>query len=674
MYNQKPKEKKRDLRVRKTKLQETEEETAQQRLKRMRKSEKLISQEINETVKSDSSFNTSVLANLSLDSIKSDHENAELEIEWSAAGQSTRERKSAAKDKITIKQLSPLERSQVLSGLTLLNIIYCALNICGSDFQLSDLIRFIREGHLSYFNLRRFLPDDITEADVPLSFVELHSYRMISYDNLIIGLASFVRIIPDLVPSFCKPSISVLARRFIDDLSLPHELGDFVDRLVNFLPPEMRFRSQKPNYEGRAMAFVLFVLKLFFGIDGYREKEISESACLINHKILPNQLIFVYEDWRKFIEYRQVILGKYYYPSMLFQPEVPEDRPYMAFNLMLDTLKPKTRSLEAQNVNVHNEKRMQSKKNATEMLTEMTKNHKEDMKFHFAVSLTPHKDNFQTIKNSVKLNSKIVNVDYSSHSLEAFLNPQKFAAAEGIELQTQTSTFPKCYAFTKPTPSSNQLRTNRRAFEMETEGVETWNEKLKQRREIEDELKESNIKEFHWKQMERVLERRKYWRQEKRSKITFGKKVAEYLGEPDESQVFSDFEDDVDIDVDNEEISRVEDAELESLFQSHQQPKLTFIVPDFNMWQRSIMLQEICKQSRGRELEKLPSSFRWLLNLAASSLHQNPSHIYRQLICVENQFMHVYQPIELMKNVLLRQKTPGGKIYKTVMKSLEEDW
>jgi hypothetical protein len=182
LYNKKPKEKK--SAAKKVKVEAvTGTDGDRQRLKQMRKSEKIISQELNDSNKSES-YNTSMLANLSLDSIKSDHENAEQDIEWSAAGKKVRRKKlKKGAEKVNPCKLSRLEQPRVLSGKTLLYIIYSALNICGSDLQLSDLIRFIREGHLSFFRIREFLPDDITEQDVPLSFQEHHSYRMVNYEN-----------------------------------------------------------------------------------------------------------------------------------------------------------------------------------------------------------------------------------------------------------------------------------------------------------------------------------------------------------------------------------------------------------------------------------------------------------------------------------------------------------
>jgi TATA box-binding protein-associated factor RNA polymerase I subunit B len=50
-------------------------------------------------------------------------------------------------------------------------------------------------------------------------------------------------------------------------------------------PPLMKLHKSArhfPNYEGRAMAFIIFVLKLLFGLDGKTEYEISKVTKKLN--------------------------------------------------------------------------------------------------------------------------------------------------------------------------------------------------------------------------------------------------------------------------------------------------------------------------------------------------------------------------------------------------------
>jgi hypothetical protein len=197
----------------------------------------------------------------------------------------------------------------------------------------------------------------------------------------------------------------------------------------------------------------------------------------------------------------------------------------------------------------------------------------------------------------------------------------------------------------------------------------TWREKVKKKKEIEAELEVSQAEEFQRKQTERVMAKRKMWRQ----KIRFRHIRVDDDGEVlEDSKVFSDSEGE-ECEVDIDEISCGEDPELERLFRTHQLDEPTLVVPDFNVWQRIFSITNKTQKQKG-ELLKLPISFQWLLNLTASLLHQNPINIYRELLFIENQYMHVYEPLELMRNVLVKQQKVRGKVSGIKIMNCELDW
>lgn len=70
---------------------------------------------------------------------------------------------------------------------------------------------------------------------------------------------------------------------FIGGISL------YGERLVALSLPKMKFdkKSYIPNYEGRAMAFIIVVLKTLFALDGITEYEISNFADKVN-RYVPN--------------------------------------------------------------------------------------------------------------------------------------------------------------------------------------------------------------------------------------------------------------------------------------------------------------------------------------------------------------------------------------------------
>lgn len=633
LYNQKPKEPYKAVRKRKikTEIDNDDPDSKRRRRKQIRKSEKILSSQLCESVYSDS-VNSSLLANLSVESIRSDRENAELDIEYTNSSSKIFERYPDNPSGRIFKKFIPLmNKVRYVNGTIILSVIYCALNICGSDILLSDLIRMVQEGHLSYYNYKQFLPDDIVEQDVPLGSHEDPNPGMIRYERMRETMSYFIRIIPDLGSSLQMPNFIDLTRRYVKEMNLPSDLATYIERLIIFLPPEMGLFHQNfrpiiirvPNYEGRAMAYIIFVLKLLFGIDGYREIEMSKAARNVN-KVLKDsglqRLIFVYEDWRKFIEYRQVILEKFYFPSM-FHINYESDKPYIAYNTMLAALDPKTRNLEAQNVKVGNQTRMKSKINTQAILKGMIKTHEDQnsvnlmQQLNFPYSMTPLKDALDQILSAeiqFEINRKIATLDYSAHTCESFLEPQKLVKSLegiGVVLNVKKSTFPKSFAIHKMNYDYKGYFHQRLSYELDFEITEDeWRASFKKRNDLERNVKEKLRRDNHELQLKEILKARLKWRtlvREKKlskrgrspSRTTSSTSMANDGSEPrvfNESNILSDIEDDEsDEETETDEIigkpPTVElDYELDQIFKSYaEKAKLTLVTPDYNMWQVS---------------------------------------------------------------------------------------
>ena len=68
-------------------------------------------------------------------------------------------------------------------------------------------------------------------------------------------------------------------------LSLVEGLISYAERMMAMSPPKMPFDEKTacfPNYEGRAMAFIIVVMKMLFGLDDITEYQISRVAEKIN--------------------------------------------------------------------------------------------------------------------------------------------------------------------------------------------------------------------------------------------------------------------------------------------------------------------------------------------------------------------------------------------------------
>lgn len=302
MYNKKPVKKKYARKVKPKKDVNIEDDTIETRKLRKRSSRRSLKkiQKFNDESESFVSSNTSTLTNLTLEDIEASMIGQELNIEFSKAGKKTKQKfcefkKSRGIDvktnddgEIDPKMSKFYDQRHcllVLSGKTILFIIYCALNICGSTIQLSDLLRFARDGHLSYYNIRKLLPERL--EDNKLSLTKYHSLCYTTNFSMLAYLEKFLYNFPHIKNSLKVPNLMALVHRYIDDMNLPCCLAYYIEKLMEILPSNLKYNSIKiPNYEGRAMAYILFTIKLIFGLDGYREKEISNSLPTINFQVV----------------------------------------------------------------------------------------------------------------------------------------------------------------------------------------------------------------------------------------------------------------------------------------------------------------------------------------------------------------------------------------------------
>lgn len=266
-----------------------------ERRKSTKKSLKKI-QKLDDDSRSGISSNTSTLSNLTLEDVEATMVHEELHIEFSEIGKAARQKQNMHHKKLGRKvkdddndapcrvRGSQADLNLLLTGRTLLIIIYCALNICGSSIQIGDLIRFAREGHISYYNFRKVLPEFLEDAK--LSLEQYHSLYQTSHKLLSRYAESFLCSFPDIKASLVIPNLMMLAKRYIEELNLPKIMEKYVEKLMELLPSRKIYDTvQLPNPESRAMAYILFIVKLLFGIDGYREKEISTSVKAINSKV-----------------------------------------------------------------------------------------------------------------------------------------------------------------------------------------------------------------------------------------------------------------------------------------------------------------------------------------------------------------------------------------------------
>ncbi|CRK88438.1 CLUMA_CG002257, isoform A [Clunio marinus] len=669
LYNRKPTKKvKKRKRKKEPKNDSNDNADVHSKNKQLRKSEKIISQSLSESMKS-SSLNSSILANMSIQSIISEHEQAENYIKFSKIAAQPKLRKKSeyvlnlrkkvkeedddTDKRVLYRALNRNDRLQILNGNTILCIIYCALNICRSDITLSDLIRFVREGHLSYYNFHPFLPENLIEHGVKLSFHQFQSCHIIYYEHIRDHIKYFTRIIPDLRESIRMPDITELSLRYVDELNLPNDFKKYIERLIMFSQPKMEFETTHiPNYESRAMAFIIFLLKLLFGIDGYREKEISNAALKINKKLQQKECqksLFVYESWREFIEYRQVVLEKFYHPTLLSRGSRNE-KPYEDYNAMLQSLNIQSKHTESTAISSKMDlNRRKPKMNAQEIIANLIKNRKSfdpKGKIQFPMSLTPFQDNIkQILSNDIEcdfdVNKEVITLDFSLNSCDFYLKPEallEIMKEYSINLNIKKATFPKSFIFFKHKirnfPASDR---NTRILEFDNGSIDKWRKSFKERKRNEEEENIEKSQKYHTKRLNEVLRDRSFLKETTTANKLTDDKVKSHILDILVASSSSESEDDS---PDNDEII----FNKEKSFNSSEMD-LSFVVPDFNMWEHIIPVQECCgglDKAYGKHMEKLPESFLWLLNHCANYIQHHPMSLYTQVLCVESHFMKIF--------------------------------
>ncbi|XP_014221898.1 uncharacterized protein LOC106649137 [Trichogramma pretiosum] len=208
----------------------------------------------------------------------------------------------------------------VISPLKLLSILYLALRYHDHGIQISDLLRYAREGHLSFYNMTSLLPSEVVidrKDEIMLTNVKDITHKGIRMT--VAHMAKFIE-----MKEIEKPSIIDLIQRYCEDLHLPRGIFLYAERLYAMSPPVMEFNFQMshiPNYEGRAMAFIIVILKMLFSIDDITEKETSRLVEKINKLSLENDpsaaKLFSFGEWQRFIECCKSVLTNVHYPSKI---------------------------------------------------------------------------------------------------------------------------------------------------------------------------------------------------------------------------------------------------------------------------------------------------------------------------------------------------------------------
>ncbi|XP_063705341.1 TATA box-binding protein-associated factor RNA polymerase I subunit B-like [Culicoides brevitarsis] len=558
---------------------------------------------------------------------------------------------SEAQSLIKIKRRNKKFRYRIckLGRLVLFIIIFCAINHSYPSFQPSDFLRAIDEGRFSYYECRHFLPENLSEEE-KLYFNQL-------YATCICGCLTHL--------TFCRylhqfsviykvylnpPNWYILFEQYVTELALPKEVYKFVERLFSICPTDFELRKYTsgvveslPYYDGRAMAYIIFALKLIFGLNGVTESAMSASAKKVNafmeEKNIKSRKLFVWSEWVEYLEARKLLLLKYN-GQLHFQSE-NKGNDYLSSRVTphFSNLKenvynyhPKEKKLNAEEMNkLSKEDRRHLKyRNFARKLMEKKQNSKNPSpKIEFPPSLTPNTTNLEVLRSSIAL-PEILNEDFRLRNIKYLIKGSKLKKKfrkNGFEVKSVEA--PSNISMTYITYKKSRKLFKRSAKLIEyifSTDEQTYLENLKK----EAKLKETNIKKARHDPM---MKQKEISSKQKIKKI-MKKKRASYI--PNEDDFFS-------------EIESSSDSEPDS------DTDVTYHRPNFEYWTYIDRPDSLSKDIYDLLSVEFPYIFKWLLETCSAMLQMKPIFLYFELLTIEVQFLYILKPMYKIKNELKYQ-------------------
>lgn len=530
-----------------------------------------------------------------------------------------------------------------LSRNTIIAIIYMALNLTKDKIQLSDLIRFLNEGHLSYYDVKHFFPENLSSKTI----LRIN----ISYNkSILIPSATDLR---KLTAKLCKflnvqlvqPNMLELCSNYLMELSLPKILNDFIGKILDVCPPEIKHSPTKsdhsPNYEGRAISFILYLLKLIFKLDGKVEEEISKTAENLNRNYGTH--IFVWTEWVNYIETRTIILKQCHFPTSLFLEPDSENNSdlYLQYvNIM--------KSKMTQEFLHNNEGIIYPK--IKSMLIELNKFQKPTLKkseqsYLFNASLQPSKDYLdELLQNQSEFIAipDYMSVKHSERDLSCYIKPNAFRnkfLAKGIDLNINTVT-------------NENIQT-----------IEFFLNEIKSKRI--DELLYPAFYKFKFEEDIKSDSDSDEGICEPPKKKIYTKKLNLFSNETDESltnKEFTIFDD-------------LSDDELPMESTTNCVEKNQFNMTNFEYWTYMGNMRKVTIEQFIEIENKFSLSFAWLLNECSRLLQMDNRDLYHELLVTENYFSYVIKPFEKdQKNLLFQHRSNDNSTGVESIKKLKNMW
>ncbi|XP_021246151.1 TATA box-binding protein-associated factor RNA polymerase I subunit B isoform X1 [Numida meleagris] len=196
-----------------------------------------------------------------------------------------------------------------------LSFCYMALLWLKEPMTLSDLLRFVVEGHIPYFSAYQHFPEKMKLYGLDLRIFCVESWPV--YEevyNKMVELAAFLDLprFPDITDN-CFLHPDVLCMKYLMEANLPDELHNWTCRVVkktsigeaDFLTLMPGNKStRKVKYDVLAAAVIVVVLKLLFLLDDHYEWLLSDFSAERNknNKEGEGGPYFEFKKWYKVIK------------------------------------------------------------------------------------------------------------------------------------------------------------------------------------------------------------------------------------------------------------------------------------------------------------------------------------------------------------------------------------
>ncbi|EDW96777.1 TATA box-binding protein-associated factor RNA polymerase I subunit B [Drosophila yakuba] len=626
-----------------------------------------------------------------------------------------------------VKQLHSFDRNiYCLNIIKLYVVLGIALNMVEDDIQLSDLVRFIDEEHLTKRCMLNYLPANVAaKGKALLKDMELSKIKdKVTSKMLRLNIGYMSRFIN--LSEFQKPNLHSLAERYILELGLPPRLLKFVDSLIELYPPNFLNAVTihlYPRCEARAMAYILYAMKLLFGLDDLKERNISESAAKINAQLLEvggdgAPLLFVFTEWMEFVEIRKVIVS-HYNQSFARRFGVATQTGCQVDDILAKEWKEKEQG-ETFGWMQGSAAMQRQHENLTHIIETMLKDHfgessKESMekeRIDFQPSLTPAHSYFNRIllqaTRSDGANMRIqipdhMKVNHSLRDLDPFVlettELSQYLSQHGLKLRVEElacqEDIQKVGIFRPLIVLRGDIREYRANTDIKTE---TWISELKKKEKRPDFRFSQPTGTYGARYLKRIT-----MHKARREKIELNNPFWEVTETPsfllklndtevplDSLSSLQTFEEgtmdplNIPLDlprrnlekkVNPEESDSATDQGAEDIYDEPPSPdELLLQVSNFDCWLLHGYMRKIRQHDKQKLRQLFPCSFRWLLETCASTIGIVWEELYEELLVLEVMYHHSIRDWSNHRDFLCIQHNTQEKDIRTLARTYKEFW